>query len=134
MSACATEKGALEWAQRVGLLASAPLCPTCTNGMTLYVAVKRTRWSCSRTGCSLERSVRASSFFARSSAPLSKLIKLLLFWAFQHPVTTAAQQAEVSPTTAGQWYVYVQDICTAEMKRTLLKVKSYIILLLNIIL
>eukprot|EP00644_Phytophthora_capsici_P008106 jgi/Phyca11/20215/fgenesh1_pg.PHYCAscaffold_60_\ len=120
MAACVTEEGAVQWAREVGLLAADPLCPSCGGAMTLYAFQARKRWRCSR--CRLERSDRAGFFFAKSTAPISKLIKLLLFWAFQHPVTTAAQQAEVSPTTAGQWYVYAQDMCTAEMKRTNLKI------------
>eukprot|EP00644_Phytophthora_capsici_P003859 jgi/Phyca11/15719/fgenesh1_pg.PHYCAscaffold_15_\ len=122
MTACATEEGAVQWTREVELVAAGPLRPSCGGAMTLYTPQARKRWRCSRSRCRLERSVRAGSFFAESTAPISKLVKLLLFWAFQHPVTTAAQQAEVSPTTAGQWCVYAQDMCTAEMKRTNLKI------------
>ncbi|KAE9298151.1 hypothetical protein PF008_g23569 [Phytophthora fragariae] len=77
--------------------------------------------------CSSEEGAIAwvmKSFFARTSAPLSKLIKILFFWAHGAHVTEATQHVQLSRKTAGQWYQYARDICSAEMLRCDMKTKS----------
>eukprot|EP00644_Phytophthora_capsici_P017498 jgi/Phyca11/20608/fgenesh1_pg.PHYCAscaffold_67_\ len=113
MEACATEDGALAWCTQVGLIASALSCPSCAGPMRRTA----TRWRCSKAGCRVERILRANSLFAHSTAPLSKLLKLLFFWASGAHITEAAQHVEVTPKTAGQWYAVAHDICSAEMLR-----------------
>ncbi|OWZ15070.1 LOW QUALITY PROTEIN: hypothetical protein PHMEG_00011355 [Phytophthora megakarya] len=111
MLACATEEGALKWCMRDGLIAESMACPKCLSEMRR----QGKRWRCNRSGCRLQRSAHAKSFFARSKAPLSKLVKVLYFWASRTHVGEAAQHVELTPTAAGQWYMYARDICSAEM-------------------
>lgn len=113
MSACTTEQGAVAWCMQTGLLAKSALCPKCGADMCL----SGVRWRCNRSDCRLERSVRINSFFSRSSAPLSKLVKILFFWASRTHVTEACEHTRLSARSAGQWYSFARDICSAEMLR-----------------
>ncbi|KAE8979871.1 hypothetical protein PF005_g24046 [Phytophthora fragariae] len=99
MLACSSEEGAIAW-------------------------VMKHHWRCNRATCRTERTIRTQSFFARTSAPLSKLIKILFFWAHGAHVTEATQHVQLSRKTAGQWYQYARDICSAEMLRCDMKTKS----------
>ncbi|OWZ04336.1 hypothetical protein PHMEG_00023777 [Phytophthora megakarya] len=69
-----------------------------------------------------ERSVRHNSIFAGSRLPLSKLLKILYFWASGTHMTEAAEHAGLGLKAGGQWYAYARDICTAEMLRCDMKV------------
>ncbi|OWZ06999.1 hypothetical protein PHMEG_00020667 [Phytophthora megakarya] len=78
---------------------------------------KEARWRCNRSSCRSERSARHNSIFAGSRLPLSKLRKILYFWASGTHVTEAAEHAGLGLKAGGQWYAYARDICTAEMLR-----------------
>ncbi|EGZ25212.1 hypothetical protein PHYSODRAFT_326268 [Phytophthora sojae] len=65
---------------RAGLIASERACHKCDNVM----------------------------FFARSTVPISKLLKALYFWASETHVMEAGQHAKVTAKTAGKWYAYTR--------------------------
>ena len=57
-------------------------------------------------------SVREGSFFTKSKLSLTKWLILLYWWSREYPVTDAAEEAEVTETTAIQVYQYFRDICS----------------------
>ncbi|KAE9362356.1 hypothetical protein PF008_g150 [Phytophthora fragariae] len=77
---------------------------------------ERARWRCRRKGCrDYEVSVRAGSFFAKSKLPLTKCLRLLLFWCSYLPVGIAQQWLDISAVATIDWYNFCRNICYKEM-------------------
>ncbi|ETO86348.1 hypothetical protein F444_00123 [Phytophthora nicotianae P1976] len=113
MDATSSASDALAWCMSVHLLPTSLLCPKCAKDMRLDVNNERRR--CSRSLCRTERSVRTSSFFAKSKLPLRKLVRLICHWAARAAVTKAAEIVGVNEQAAMQWYTYCRDVCSKEM-------------------
>ena len=64
------------------------------------------------TTCRKTQSLRHGSFFEKSKLSLQKWLILLHWWIREYPVTDAAEEAEVTETTAIQVYQYFRDICS----------------------
>ncbi|CAI2732840.1 unnamed protein product [Schistosoma spindalis] len=62
-----------------------------------------------------EKSARTGTFFARSRLKLKQIMIIVTNWVIKTPVTLAAAFADVTETSAAQWYEYCRDICAAKM-------------------
>ena len=114
-------KDRIDFLQQNRLLASAMLCGSCNNPMTM--GIKRDisdRWifRCTSTGCKTTKSVRAGSFFSKSKLSLKKWLVLLYWWVREYSVTQAAEEAEVSHDTAINVYKWLREVCSTKFTQT----------------
>ncbi|KAF4036592.1 hypothetical protein GN244_ATG11301 [Phytophthora infestans] len=111
MAATVDERSAVVFMMRHGLVSRTILSRHCDSEMTMDTACKR--WRCRRKGCGdHEISVRAGSFFAKSKLPVSKRLRLLLFWCSDLPAGIAQQWLDISDVTAIDWYSFCRDVCS----------------------
>ncbi|KAG6616976.1 uncharacterized protein IUM83_04770 [Phytophthora cinnamomi] len=112
MAASVDERACVIFMMRHGLISRTMLCRHCDSEMS----VNAPRWRSSRKGCrDYEVSGRAGSFFAKLKLPLTKCLRLLLFWCSDLPVGVAQQWLDISDATAIDWYIFCRDICPKEM-------------------
>ncbi|CAH8662250.1 unnamed protein product [Schistosoma haematobium] len=67
--------------------------------------------------CWKKTSARTGTFFARSRLSLRQIMIIVANWLIKTPVTLAAAFADVTETSAVQWYEYCRDICASKMTR-----------------
>ena len=67
-------------------------------------------WWCRQ--CKSSKSVRDGSFFQKS---LQKWLLLLNLWARDYPVTDAAEEAEISRSTAIDVFQWLREVCTTKL-------------------
>ena len=61
------------------------------------------------------RSVRESSFFAKSQLTLQTWVMLLHFWSRQNPVSDTAECAKVALNTAVDVYQWLREVCSTRL-------------------
>ena len=74
------------------------------------ILCKNHRWRCPDSSCRKTRSLRDNSFLEKSKLSLQKCLVLLHWWCRGYPVTNAAEEAQVTETTAIQAYRYLRNI------------------------
>ena len=114
-------KDRIDFLQQNHLLASAMLCGSCNNPMTM--GSKRDisdGWTfrCTSTGCKTTKSVRAGSFFSKSRLSLKQWLVLLYWWVREYSVTQAAEEAEVGRGTAIKVYQWLREVCSTKLIQT----------------
>ena len=73
------------------------------------------RWRCP---CQKRISLRDGTFFSESRLSLQKWVILMHWWARQYPVTDAAEEAEVTESTASQVYQWFREVCSTKLVNT----------------
>ena len=105
--------GIITFLQSKHVLARSRQCQACGIAMTMQDRSSISdgcQWRCSK--CYKTVSIRKDSFFEKSRLPLQKWLLLMHWWTKEYPVTDAAEEVEVSKTTAIQIYPYLRDVCS----------------------
>ena len=116
--------GLIQYLQSYGLLPDPKACPVCstTSANVDMVLEQRNdvsdkyRWRC--TACQKRISLRDGTFFSKSRLPLQKWVILMHWWSRQYPVTDAAEEAEVTESTASQVYQWFREVCSTKLMNT----------------
>ncbi|KAH9587098.1 hypothetical protein MS3_00000033 [Schistosoma haematobium] len=69
------------------------------------------------SSCWRKTSARTRTFFVRSRLTLRHIMIIVANWVIKTPVTLAVAFADVTETSAVQWYEYCRDICASKMTR-----------------
>ena len=77
------EETVLNWCMDVGLVPGHKLCPKCKHEMRL--ASNLHMWRCNRKECRCALSVRPDTIFYHSKLPLSKLVRMVFYFASTTP-------------------------------------------------
>ena len=78
--------------------------------------VDQLTWWCPR--CRSRRTTRENSIFYNSRVPLQKWLLLIHMWAWQYPVTDAAEQVAVSKSTATKIFTVLRGICREKLRQS----------------
>ena len=70
-------------------------------------------WWCSQ--CKTRKSIRGGSFFQKSSLTLKQWLLLLHLWAKNDPVTSVADDIEVSHSSAIDSYQWLREVCSTKL-------------------
>ena len=70
-------------------------------------------WWCSQ--CKTRKTIREGSFFKKSHITLRQWLLLLHLWAKNSPVTSAAEDLEVSRPTAIDAFQWLREVCTTTL-------------------
>ena len=116
--------GLIAFFQNHHLLSNQKECPQCTTAQTPAMMTLEPRddisdkfhWKCRR--CNKRISLRDGSFFSKSKLSLQKWAILMYWWARQYAVTDAAEEAEVTETTACQIYQWLREVCSTKLINT----------------
>ena len=73
-------------------------------------------WWC--TSCKTTRSIRTNSFFVKSKLTLQQWFLIIVWWAWQYPVSAASAEVEVTEATACQVYEWLQEVCSTTLLQT----------------
>lgn len=106
-------RGTITQLRNVGLLAHSMQCPKCGEPMTEseYTSGDGLRWRCSKRTCRVARSIRDSSFFARSHLPLKEQMLFIHLWCKGYPASLIESDFEYSHSTIVDWSRFCRDIC-----------------------
>ena len=88
-----------------------PDCPTCSRPMTLVKYGKSQIWRCP-SHKSEKMSIRAGSFWEKSSLELEKLLEILYFWSLEMPVRKLVEVTGVSKKTIILWCQKFREVCS----------------------
>ncbi|KAH9580213.1 hypothetical protein MS3_00008923 [Schistosoma haematobium] len=109
------EEVIVERLQQMGLLRSSCVCD-CGNQMTAArCADYRDDIVFRCTLCWRKKICSNWHFFARSRLRLRQIMIIVANWIIKSPVTLSAAFADVTETSAVQWYEYCRDICAMKM-------------------
>ena len=116
--------GLIAFFQNHHLLSNQKECPQCTTAQTPAMMTLEPRddisdkfhWKCRR--CNKRISLCDGSFFSKSKLSLQKWAILMYWWARQYAVTDAAEEAEVTETTACQIYQWLREVCSTKLINT----------------
>lgn len=75
-------------------------------------------WYCS--ACKTTKSIRESSFFAKSRLPLQKWMLVMYWWARQYPVSDCKDEAEIAKHTAIDMYQWLREVCSTRLLQDVL--------------
>ncbi|CAI2728440.1 unnamed protein product [Schistosoma spindalis] len=108
------EEVIIEMLQEMGLLSSSCTCD-CGYQMTAVKCADHCGEIIFRCpSCWRKKSARPGTFFARSRLKLRQVMMIVSNRVIKTPVTLSAAFADVSETSAVQWYEYCRSICTTK--------------------
>ena len=70
-------------------------------------------WKCPQ--CKTRNSIREGSFFSKSRMSLQKWLLIIYLWAREYPVTDAAQEVEITKTSAIDVFQWLREVCTTKL-------------------
>ena len=113
--------GLIQYLQSNGLLPNPKTCPVCSPNVDMVLESRddvsdKYRWRC--PSCQKRISLRDGTFFSKSRLSLQKWVILMHWWARQYPVTDAAEEAEVTESTASQVYQWFREVCSTKLVNT----------------
>ena len=113
--------GLIQYLQSKGLLPNPKTCPVCSTATTMVLESRndvsdKYHWRCPT--CQKRISLRDGTFFSKSRLSLQKWVILIHWWAMQYPVTDAAEEAEVTESTASQVYQWLREVCSTKLINT----------------
>ena len=73
-------------------------------------------WWCSH--CKTRKTIKEGSFFKKSHMTLRQWLLLLHLWAKKDPVTSAAEDLEISRPAAIDAYQWLQEVCSTTLLQT----------------
>ena len=111
--------GIIAYLRRKKLLSSHKDCSAC--GIPMREVKRRdvtdgVSWWCPQ--CKTRKSIRDKSFFSKSRLPLLKWLLMFYLWAWQHPVSDAADQINIDRQTAIDIYQWLREVCSQSLIQT----------------
>ncbi|XP_066928232.1 nacrein-like protein C1 [Clytia hemisphaerica] len=96
------------------LIPKSRMCQSCGLPMHLSFTTKCSDgiiWRCQRKGHSLEKSIRAGSWFDKSNLTITEILELTYLWSTGVEQSVIIQQMGLSPNTAVDWDMFCREVC-----------------------
>jgi hypothetical protein len=100
------ETDAINWCQVNGILNLDPICPKCSDTMSL----SRNRYRCNKAQCKKIVSVTSGTIFQKSQVSIKKIVLLIYYWVCEFPVVKTAFQLGISANCVSTWFLKLRNM------------------------